>query len=179
MSIDPIERKSLLFSAGAVAASYALLSPGFALSLGLGALLEAANFRALRRSGEMLFSGQIAARRFGSAGFASRFVLLGIAIGVAIYAGAHPVGLVIGLSLIIPAAVIEAWRTRPPNDPNAPALDPDDEGWELWNPWLALEREAVDEESADALRVTGSDLTADLEPILDNGSKRAQGDTQR
>ncbi len=155
VTIDPIERKNLLFSAGAVAAAYALFSPGFAWSLGIGALLEAANFRALRRSGEMLFAGQVPARRFGSAGFASRFLLLGIAIGVAIYAGAHPVGLVIGLSLIIPATIIEAIRTRPTIDPNAPALDPDDEGWDLWNPWLALERDAADKEEEDEWSVTG------------------------
>jgi len=179
VSIDPIERKNLLFSAGAVAASYALFSPGFAWSLGLGALLEAANFRALRRSGEMLFAGQVPARRFGSAGFASRFLLLGLAIGVAIYAGAHPVGLVIGLSLIIPAAILEAWRLRPAVDPNAPALEPDDEGWDLWNPWLALERDEPDEEEEDGSGVARIDLTADLEPIVDEGLARSQGETNR
>ena len=49
----------------------------------------------------------------------------------------------------MPAAVVEAWRTRPAVDPNAPALPPDDETWERWNPWLAREREeneAEDEE---------------------------------
>jgi hypothetical protein len=181
VSIDPIERKNLLFSAGAMAASFALLSPGFALSLGLGALLEAVNFRALRRTGEMLFSGEVPAQRFGLAGFASRFALLGLAIGVAIYVGAHPVGLVIGLSLIIPAAVIEAWRTRPENDPNAPVLDPDDEGWDLWNPWLARARDAADEDDDDdnVSRVMGIDLTADLDSILEDDSNRSQGENDR
>ena len=47
----------------------------------------------------------------------------------------------IGLSLILPAAVIEAWRARPPIDPRAPVVVPDDEAWERWNPWLARERE--------------------------------------
>lgn len=180
MSIDPIERKNLLFSAGAVAASYALLSPGFALSLGLGALLEAVNFRALKRSGELVFSGAAPARRFGMAGFASRFVLLGLAIGVAMYAGAHPVGLVVGLSLIIPAAIVEAWRTRPRVDPSAPALDPDDEGWDLWNPWLAIQRDVVDDDGdEDEPRVMEIDLTADLDPVVDDGSKNSQGETNR
>lgn len=176
MSIDPIERKNLLFSAGAMAASFALLSPGFALSLGLGALLEAANFRALRRSGEMLFSGQVSAPRFGAAGFASRFVLLGLAIGVAMYAGAHPVGLAVGLSLIIPAAILEAWRARPPIDPNAPALDPDDEGWDLWNPWLARERDEASAEDEDNPPVTGIDLTADLDRDAEGAAR--QGETR-
>lgn len=168
MSIDPIERRNLLFSAGAVAAAYALLSPVFAASLGLGALLEAVNFRALKRSGELLFAGAAPATRFGLAGFASRFVLLGVAIGVAMYAGAHPVGLVIGLSLIIPAAIVEAWRSRPSIDPNAPALDPDDEGWDLWNPWLASERDAVEEGDEDAPGAAAIDLTADLDPVADD-----------
>ena len=162
MVIDPIERANLWFSAGAVAASYALLSPGFALSLAAGAALEAVNFRALRRSGEMLLTGEVPARRFGAAGFASRFVLLGIAIGVAIYSGAHPVGLVIGLSLIVPAAIIEAWRMRPRVDENAPALAPDDESWDLWNPWLAQEREEADAVEDDEPGVSSIDLTADL-----------------
>ena len=55
--------------------------------------------------------------------------------------------LVVGLSLVIPAAVIEAWRTRPPVDPRAPALAHDDESWERWNPWLAREVEP-DEDDA-------------------------------
>jgi hypothetical protein len=38
---------SLVFSAGAAAASWALVSPRFAGSLALGAALEALNFRAL------------------------------------------------------------------------------------------------------------------------------------
>jgi len=72
-----------------------------------------------------------------------------IGIGVALYLGADPVGLLIGLSLIMPAAVIEAWRARPPVDASAPALADDDPTWERWNPWLAREREA-DEEREDA-----------------------------
>ena len=37
MTIDPIERTNLVLSAGAVAASLALASTGFALSLAIGA----------------------------------------------------------------------------------------------------------------------------------------------
>jgi hypothetical protein len=50
------------------------------------------------------------------------------------------VGLVLGLSLILPAALIEAWRSRPPIVEDAPALPEDDPGWNDWNPWLARER---------------------------------------
>jgi hypothetical protein len=149
VSIDPIERTNLTLSAGAVAASLALASPGFAASLAVGALLEAWNFRGLRRSAQFLFWGEIR----GSGGwlgiYALRMGLLVIGIGAALYFGANPIGLLIGLSLIMPASVIEAWRSRPAVDPSAPSLAQDDPMWERWNPWLARER-AGDEEPEDA-----------------------------
>jgi hypothetical protein len=46
----------------------------------------------------------------------------------------------------MPAAVFEAWRARPPVDPSAPALAPDDASWDRWNAWLAREREPVEED---------------------------------
>jgi hypothetical protein len=78
--------------------------------------------------------------------FALRFGLLVIGIGAALAFGAHPVGLLVGLSLIMPAAILEAWRARPPFDPRAPSLPPDDPGWELWDAWRARERAPVDED---------------------------------
>lgn len=146
MTIDPIERMNLVLSAGAVAASLALVSPAFALSLAIGAGLEAVNFRGLRRSAQFLFWGQIQGAGPWTGVYALRFGLLVIGIGAALTFGADPVGLLVGLSLIMPAAVIEAWRTRPAVDPNAPALAPDDEAWERWNPWLARERAPEEEE---------------------------------
>jgi hypothetical protein len=146
LRIDPIERTNLALSAGAVAASWWLATPAFALSLAFGALLEAVNFRGLRRSAQFLFWGQIAGGRGWSGLFALRFGLLVIGIGAALAFGAHPVGLLVGLSLIMPAALLEAWRARPPLDPSAPALAPDDPSWEHWNAWLAREREPVEED---------------------------------
>ena len=146
MSIDPIERTHLGLSAGAVAVSLAFVTPLFAASLAAGALLEAVNFRGLRRSAQFLFWGEISAGQGWSGVFALRFVLLVIGIGGALALGADPRGLLVGLSLIMPAVIIEAWRTRPPVDPSAPALAPDDPAWERWNPWLARER-ALDEEA--------------------------------
>lgn len=144
MSIDPIERWNLTLSGIAAAVSYFLASPLFAASLAAGALLEVMNFRGLRRSGELLFSGQL---RVGwSAGFAARFSLLALGVAGAIYAGAHPVGLLVGLSLMVPAALLEAWRTRPPVLSDAPALPPDDPSWDRWNAWLAREGEEPEEE---------------------------------
>ena len=140
VAIDPIERLNLTFSAGAVAASLALATPSFAGGVAAGAALEAVNFRGLRRSSELLFSGEVDGRRGWSAGFGLRFGLLAAGIVGAIWAGAHPVGLLLGLSLIIPAVVIHAWRNRPPVDPDAPVLAEED-AWERWNPWLAREVE--------------------------------------
>ena len=75
-----------------------------------------------------------------------RFGLLLIGICPALYFGADPAGLLIGLSIIMPAAVVEAWRARPAVDPNAPTLPPDDPAWERWNPWLARERDEYEAE---------------------------------
>jgi hypothetical protein len=141
MSIDPIERTNLTLSAGAVAASLAFGATAFALSLAIGAALEAFNFRGLRRSAQFLFWGQINGSGPWLGVYSLRMSLLVIGIGAALYFGAHPVGLVVGLSLIMPAAVIEAWRARPPLDPTAPALPEDDPSWERWNAWFARENE--------------------------------------
>jgi hypothetical protein len=46
----------------------------------------------------------------------------------------------------MPAAVIEAWRHRPPVQPDAPRLDADDPAWERWDAWLAREREPAEDE---------------------------------
>jgi len=146
MKIDPIERTNLALCAGAAAASWWLLTPGFALSLGFGALLEAINFRGLRHSAEFLFSGYLGAGTGWQGLFALRFGLLVIGIGAALAFGADPLGLLLGLSLIMPAAIFEAWRARPPLDPSAPALAPDDPSWDRWNPWLARESDPADED---------------------------------
>ncbi len=146
MRIDPIERTNLALCAGAAAAGWWLVTPAFALSLGFGALLEAVNFRGLRRSAEFLFGGQIQGSQAWSGVFALRFGLLVIGIGAALAFGADPLGLLLGLSLIMPAAIFEAWRARPPLDPMAPALAPDDPSWDRWNPWLAREGDPDDED---------------------------------
>jgi len=150
MKIDPFERMNLVISAGAVATSYALASGSFTFALALGAALEAANFHALRRSAQFLFWGVLPDRRAWGAVFGLRFGLLAVGIAAALYFGANAAGLLVGLSLIMPAAIIEAWRTRPPIAEDAEALDPEDPAWDGWNPWLAREtapEDADDEES--------------------------------
>ena len=146
MKIDPIERMNLTLTAGAVATSFVLASPLFALSLAAGAALEAFNFRGLRNQAQFLFWGQIRSGGRWTGLYALRFSVLVVGIGASLYFGADPIGLVIGLSLIMPAAVIEAWRSRPAVDPNAPALAEDDPSWDRWNPWLARERDEAEAE---------------------------------
>lgn len=142
LRVERVERLNLALCAGAVAASLPLVSRGFALSVAAGALLEAVNFRGLFRTGRNFFAGRSAS---WTAGWTLRFLFLAVGIGAALYLGAHPVGLVVGLSLIVPAALIEAWRSRPPIQPDAPALAPDDPSWDRWNPWLARERDDEEE----------------------------------
>ncbi len=149
---------NLAFSAGACAASYTLISPRFALALGLGALLELMNFRSLWRSCERIFLGGlegVAGAGPAIGAFGLRFILLAAVIFVAIQAGIHPVGLVVGLSLIMPAAVIAAWRARPAIDPNAKALPDDDPSWDAWNPWLAREIEPAEEDEPRSIFAVG------------------------
>lgn len=146
MTLDPIERTNLALSVGATAVASALLTPLFAMSLAVGAVLAAINFRALRTSAVASFRGELENRTLWNALFAVRFTLLAVAMLVATRVGVDAAGLAVGLSLVAPAAFIEAWRSRPPIDPNAPALDPDDEAWDRWNPWLARESEQRVEE---------------------------------
>jgi hypothetical protein len=62
---------------------------------------------------------------------------------VALHQGAHPVGLVLGLSMIVPAALAGAWMKRPAAaaGEEAPAPVPDDASWDDWNAWLARPRD--------------------------------------
>ncbi|HTY18262.1 MAG TPA: hypothetical protein VMH82_11085 [Myxococcota bacterium] len=141
MQRDPIERLNLALSAGAVAASFAVASPAFATSLALGAAIESVNFRVLRSASRRALSGELAPGGAWVAGFSLRFVLLAVAISFALRAGAQPVALVIGLSMIVPAAIAGAWVQRPPVGEPEPGPPTDDESWDRWNPWLARERE--------------------------------------
>ncbi len=144
--LDTTERLNLTLSAGAVAASWMFASGPFALALALGSTIEAVNYRVLRRAAERLFTGELAGSSAWTAGYALRFVFVGAAMVAALAAGAHPVGLVLGLSMIVPAAVVAAWRAKSPPVSALPVPPPDDASWERWNPWLAQEREEREEE---------------------------------
>jgi hypothetical protein len=47
-------------------------------------------------------------------GLSLRFIILGTAIYLTMHAGANPIALLIGLSIAMPATVIDAWLNRPP-----------------------------------------------------------------
>jgi hypothetical protein len=136
----PVDALNVGIAALATAASFLLASPLFAASLALGATLEAVNFRTLRRTCEGVVTGELPGGMV-MVGFFLRFTLLGATVGVALYAGAHPVALLLGLSLIVPSVIAAAWRVRPAIQEAGPAPDPDDASWDDWDPWLARERD--------------------------------------
>ena len=145
-------------AAAAGALALALASPHFAASMGVGALLQLTNFRALWRSCEKILLVGGPGAGLAVATFSVRFVLIGAAVGVALWAGVDAAGLLVGLSLIIPAAVVAAWQARPPVLANVPALPEDDPTWDLWNPWLAREQDPVDEDEPVNIFAVGADV---------------------
>jgi len=148
-----VEQWNLGLSASAVAASLALETPHFATSLAAGAFLEAVNLGALRRAALRFFGGQLT--RSWTGAFALRFLLLAAGIFLTLQAGANPAAMLIGLSLAMPAVLVDAWINRPP------ILDPA-------NLPVFLEDEADDEtdddldEAASEGRTKGFSLTGEL-----------------
>ena len=118
LGLATVERWNLGLSAGAVAASWALLTPHFATSVAAGAFIEAINLGAIHRAARRLFAGELMTAGWVG-GLAMRFVLLGAAIFVTMRAGADAAALLIGLSIAMPATLIDAWIQRPP------VLDPE------------------------------------------------------
>jgi len=114
LELARVERLNLGLSAGAVAASLALVTPHFAGSLAAGALLEALNLGAIHRGAQRFFSGESSSTRAWIGVFSLRFLMLGAAIFVTMQAGANPAALLIGLSIAMPATLIDAWINRPP-----------------------------------------------------------------
>jgi hypothetical protein len=108
-----VEQWNIGLSAGAVAASYALVTPHFATSLAAGAFLEAINLGAIHRAAKRLFAGELMSRGWVG-GLSLRFLILGTAIFLTMRSGADPIALLIGLSIAMPATVIDAWLNRPP-----------------------------------------------------------------
>lgn len=137
MKLYPAERLNMGISAGAVAASLVIASPHFAGSLAIGAALETVSFRFLHRTGEALFSGVVQGGGAWIVVLVLRLGLVFAGIVAAMMGGADPIGLVIGLSLAMPATLAAAVWNRPasvPQDPQ-PAVDPDDPIWDEFSVW--------------------------------------------
>ena len=127
LALATVERWNLGLSAGAVAASWALVTPHFATSVAAGAFIEAINLGAIHRAARRLFAGELMTAGWVG-GLAMRFVLLGAAIFVTMQAGADAVALLIGLSIAMPATLVDAWIHRPPIlDPETLPVFLDDE----------------------------------------------------
>ena len=137
-----VERLNLTLGAGAVAASFAFFSPHVAGSVAAGAALEAINFRTLHRTARSFFASELAGASPWMVVLGLRLAVLMGAIVLVLLAGANAVALLIGLSLVCPAVVIEAWRQRPPivDPPDSPVPAPDDPSWDrvsVWKFWAA------------------------------------------
>jgi len=145
---------SLVVSASAVGAAYALGSTAFANALAIGAVIETINLRALVRAARTFFSGE-RPEKVGAGpwvgGFGMRFVATAAAVIAALQLGTDPTGLLVGLSLAMPAVVVWAWRHRPPAVAHAAseALAPDDPSWDQWSIWRAGEVEPPNEDERD------------------------------
>ena len=153
MKFDGVERLNMGISAGAIAASFAVATPHFASSLAIGAALEAMNFRFLHGSAQALFAGVLGSSRGWLVMFGLRFALLATAIVVAMSAGADPLGLTLGLSLVMPAVIFYAIWNRPPviDHPLELVPPPDDPSWDDDRIWRAGAADlAPDETDADS-----------------------------
>ena len=166
-----VERLNLGLSAGAVAASLALVSPHFAGSLAAGAFLEALNLGAIHRGAKRLFRGEIEGARTWVGLFSMRFLTLAAAIFATMQAGADVAALLIGLSITMPATVLDAWLNRPAVvDPATlppfvdggalPEDQSDDAYWEsysVWRPGRLITSERDDLLSEAAARVAADE----------------------
>jgi hypothetical protein len=132
-----LQRLHLTLSAGGIAASALFVGPAFTAAYALGAALEAVNFRALCACASRLLSGQLDGSRSWVVLLGMRLGLLFAAMGFALFAGAHPLGLLLGVSTVVPAVLIGAWWLGPAIDPNAPVLPDDDPAWDHWSVWRA------------------------------------------
>lgn len=137
MHLYPAEKLNVGLSAGAVAASFAVASPLFAASLAFGAALETMNFRFMHRTADAVFAGVVPSGGGWVAVLVLRLTLMFAGIIAAILSGADPIGLVIGLSLVMPATVAAAIWHRPAviDQESLPAPDPEDPVWDDFSVW--------------------------------------------
>ncbi len=155
MKLYPAEKLNLGLSAGAVATSLALATPLFAGSLAFGATLGSVNFRFLHTTAEGVFQGAVQSSAWVVV-LAFRLALVFAGICAAMLLGADAMGLLIGLSIVMPATVAAAVWLRPAHVPTmpGPAVAPDDPIWDdysVWRPDREIkrkERRSADDDEA-------------------------------
>ncbi len=135
-----VERLNFTLSAGAVAASYAFFTPQIASSVAAGALLEVVNFRAMHASARSFFAGQMGGAGLWVGVVGLRLAVLAGAIVLAVTLGAHPIAFIAGLSIVMPAVLLDSWRNRPevldPSEYDSPPVPaPDDPSWDRFSVW--------------------------------------------
>jgi len=132
-----VERLNLTLSAGAVAASYAMFTPAVASSVAAGALLEMLNFRTLHASARSFFAGQLGGAGLWMGVVGLRLGVLTGALLLVAALGGHPLAFVAGLSVVLPAVVIDTWRHRPAvvDQSDYPVPAPDDPEWDRFSVW--------------------------------------------
>ncbi|MBW2712332.1 MAG: hypothetical protein JRC77_01110 [Deltaproteobacteria bacterium] len=111
---NPIEKIHLCFAGIALALAGMMVSFDVWTAMALGTLLAAFNLHLLLGSTEKLFAGELQGARGWSAVFILRFTLFAAAIGIAIFSGIDPLGLILGFSTIVPSVVVATWKARPP-----------------------------------------------------------------
>jgi hypothetical protein len=111
---NPIEKTHLCIAGVTLAMASMWVSSELLMAIALGAVLAAFNLHLLLGSSEKLFAGELQGARGWSAIFIFRFTLFACAIGIAIFSGIDPLGLIVGFSTLIPSVVIATWKARPP-----------------------------------------------------------------
>lgn len=148
-----VERLNVTLSAGAVAASYAFLSPTIATSVAAGAAVEVLNFRALHGAARAFFAGELGGGGVWMGFFGLRMGVIAGAIAVATAFGANPIAFAVGLSILLPALIVDSWRHRPAiiDQSDYPVPDPDDPSWDDFSVWRIERADSDDADDAQAV----------------------------
>ncbi len=149
-----VERLNFTLSTGAVAASFALFTPQIAASVAAGALLEVVNFRAMHGAARSFFAGKLGGPGLWVGVVGLRLAVVAGAIVLAVALGAHPIAFVVGLSIVMPAVLLDSWRNRPavidPSEwPVPPVPAPDDPSWDNFSVWRIERADEIAVEDAE------------------------------
>ena len=91
----------------------------------------------MHKTADAVFAGNVPGGGPWIAVLSLRLSLVFAGVILAMYTGADPIGLLIGLSLVMPATIAAAVWHRPAITPQEPfpAVDPDDPIWDDYSVW--------------------------------------------